>query len=666
MAIVLDNLSGGLNVYDSPTDLPKNQTVIAQNVLWSTAKVAVRRLGYQANTAWNNFGLYQAVLHGHRHLPSGVASSSELYLNVVASGQGNGNFSFVLADGAFHTLTPADAAPVAAGSFSSESSTASSNKKCFVAYDSAVDRMHIQAGGNDPSTVANTVRRTGIAEPAALTSVVTSGSGSYAGTRYFRTRNIYQVSSVIYNRSEPSVSTSFNPPGTGAGATLTRPSVATGEQVTHWEVEASDDDADFYRIATVAIATTTYTDTINPATAYATNGVLSEDEGDYGLQWSAKYVIVDEDRVLIAGAFDTVAYQSRVAWTPVFTAPGVGNNERIPADPVSYVDLDAGDGGEITGMVGPVNNVIYVFKQGQIYKLTRSYNPARAYFAVPISKKIGALEGSIVEGVDETGAACIYFTDPFLGLHRVGQFGLQFCGQDVWPNWDGIHLDALVPVRSFFFPTEGQLIMTFATGSSDIPDTCLVFNTEHGHTTEQGDVRGGWTEYTGTPALIRGSFMYAADINAASRSARLVPFHGFNQLTTNQNSLMQGNIGNTDNGTGYRAYLRTRPVVAGETILQKTGATAGMFLGPPASGATLGVAALADFDTWSVTKTIDLTPNARELSRDVSRIFRLLDSLSIADCKVIQAEIGDPDATGETFWQVDRLDIGVRREESLG
>jgi hypothetical protein len=73
-----------------------------------------------------------------------------------------------------------------------------------------------------------------------------------------------------------------------------------------------------------------------------------------------------------------------------------------------------------------------------------------------------------------------------------------------------------------------------------------------------------------------------------------------------------------------------------------------------------------DFGLWSVTKSIVLTPTARELSQDADRIFRLLDSLSIADCKVVQVELGDPDTSGATFWQVDRLDVGLRLEESLG
>src|SRR5690606_5003066 len=105
----------------------------------------------------------------------------------------------------------------------------------------------------------------------------------------------YTVQSVgtTLRRSEPSASQSFTPSGSGTAARVTKPAtISEGE--THWEIEASTDNVNFYVIATQAVGTTTYNDSADPDT-YSDNP-LSEDIGDYTLLWSAKFLSVDEDR----------------------------------------------------------------------------------------------------------------------------------------------------------------------------------------------------------------------------------------------------------------------------------------------------------------------------------------------------------------------------------
>jgi len=574
-------------------------------------------------------------------------------------------------DTGFHALNPVDAA------ISSRFSTASAHQKCHVAYEgnNSIDRMHVQSGLGDPSTANYTVRRAGLPEPIwpTGTDVVTSGTGGYTGTRYFRYRFIFSSGGTIWRRSEPSEAYTFEPPGTGEGAVITRATLPSGETISDWEVEASDDNADFYRIATVAAATSTYFDTTNPASDYAVNGVLSEPIGDYIPAWAAKFCVVDEDRLVIAGSYVDGDLQSRVGWTPVYSEPGVGNDERIPLDPVSFEDLNAGNGGQITNMVGPINNTIYVSKTEQLYKLVRTNNRQRAYLVVPVSKTVGAVEGSMVEGTDETGAACVYFLDPFLGAHRLGQFGLQYVGQDVWPLWNEVNLDSFWPVSAFYYTTEGQVIWTYAsgTGFNDGPDGNFVFNVEHGRTTESGDVRKGWAVYTGafSTRFFCGA-MYAEDMTADERSAKLVPWFGLSGPSVERadfDGLMRGDTGNTDDGETYRAYIVTKPTIAGQTTLQKTEVKVGQLVGPVASGVTLAFRAWADFGTEkSGTVLVDMTATTRELETEPSRVLRYMDNLSLADCRTTQIEFGDPDDSGNEFWQLDRADIALVKNEMMG
>jgi hypothetical protein len=164
-----------------------------------------------------------------------------------------------------------------------------------------------------------------------------------------------------------------------------------GESETHWELEASLDNVNFYVIATTVVATTTVDDTTANLPGYASSFTLSEDTGDYTLLGSARYLTVDADRLVWAGSYEDEALGSRVGWTPVGNAEGKGNDERQEADTDPTLDLDGYEGGVITGLSSAAAGSFFAFKRSHIYKLVRTGQRDQAYDVVVISKERGAI-----------------------------------------------------------------------------------------------------------------------------------------------------------------------------------------------------------------------------------------------------------------------------------
>jgi hypothetical protein len=99
---------------------------------------------------------------------------------------------------------------------------------------------------------------------------------SFKSVRYYRQRSVYVSGTTVLRRSEPSTVLTFTPVGTKNGATITKGADASGELSTHWEIEASLDNANFYRLARTINATTTYVDnTAGPKTYPTARGAGS-------------------------------------------------------------------------------------------------------------------------------------------------------------------------------------------------------------------------------------------------------------------------------------------------------------------------------------------------------------------------------------------------------
>jgi hypothetical protein len=252
--LVIDTLRYGYDDDTSAHELPADACTLARNVEFWNSSLGERRFGCEP-VVLSSSGLdtETTVVHAVEWYPDGNPQHPEWF--VIAATPG---VSYKIAKrsylGVWTAVTAADAIVTTEPNIYRIHS-ASVNGKLFVAYPSAVDRLHVWDG--------TTFRRAGLGQPVAAPTAVTTGSGTYSGTRFFRIRYVIQDGDGnVLVRGEPSDSYTFYPPGTGAGALITRPALL-GEGETHWEVEASDNDTDYYMIATVVAATTTYTDTIS-------------------------------------------------------------------------------------------------------------------------------------------------------------------------------------------------------------------------------------------------------------------------------------------------------------------------------------------------------------------------------------------------------------------
>jgi hypothetical protein len=150
-----------------------------------------------------------------------------------------------------------------------------------------------------------------------------------------------------------------------------------------------------------------------------------------------------------------------------------------------------------------------------------------------------------------------------------------------------------------------------------------------------------------------------------------VPWYGFagyeDDPNPDANTLQLGDTGNDDDGETYRAYVVTHPFVPGQVALQKTEVKNGQLIAPIASGVSLAFRAWADFGMEkSGIVVVDLSATTRELETAPSRVLRYMDNLSLADCRTLQIEFGDPDDDGNAFWQIDRAELSLVKNEMMG
>lgn len=650
----LVSLRRGLNNTDPPHSIADDQCTVANNVEFNLSTLGERRkgcTGVDLPTSITADVNMQAVTFLHRHLPTTDDTASELWL--MAQHLTDQHFVLTRKTTSWTDATFTDDIEVTSNQ-GFQVAAQSLHGKLFLAYPSvgAVDRLHVV----DQSGTA--VRRVGMAEPAAPSVADTAGAGTYTGTRYFRTREAVLSGATVLRRSEPSDATTFSPVGNKDGARITKPADA-GENATHWEVEASTDNANFYRIARVVVGTTTYDDTTAYATGYAnvSGAVLSADAGDYTPPHSGKFLTADEDRLIIAGAWENTAYASRVSWTPVYGDEGDGNDERVPVDTTNFRDLDGFEGGPITAMSKPIDGGIWVFKKSHTYKLIRTGKRESAYEVVTISKSLGALPGSLVEGVDQYGMPCLYFLDPETGPCKTGGARqIQSCGRDILETWKTVNLDATQVIsRGIFYPESRQVQWWIATGSSNSPDLRLVIQTNETRETPDG-VRGGWSLHDGKIATAYATCMYAENIDDdTARSLVLRPFIGVSAANA---WVLRCDTGTTDNGTAYAARIVTKPFVV-RNLLAKFKVLAASLLAKADASADVKVTLIRDFGL----EEPKFVETALAASGSETQVIKQLRNLIGAQMYAAQIEFEDI-ASPDGQWQLQRFDARISDEES--
>lgn len=639
---IIKSWRGGMNNSDPAIALPEDQTVLAQNTECYRSMLGERRRGTTAISLPTDISARDRVTFLYRHLPTSDQTAGELWVLGVT---GTSLAKLARKTTSWTTISIQDV-PVLTGFAPYRWQAQSLHGKLFFAFYGDVDRMRLWDGGL--GSFPTSLRRAGLLPPAAAPTAADGGSGTMTGTRYYRQRYTVQISGVTTRRSEPSEVLTHTPSGSGDKVTITK-AATTSESETHWELEASLNNADFYVIGTIAVASTTRIDQVDYVEGYTQQGyILSPDIGDYTYLPSCRYLIADEDRLILMGNWHDPALDSRVLWTPVGNAEGVGNDERYELDTDPTINLDGYEGGPITGGSKATGGGIWVFKYNHIYKLIRTGDRQRAYDVVVMSKERGALHGSVVSGVDQLGRPCVYFLDPTVGPCRAGAGGIQQCGADIRVTWESLNVDATkVVCVGVYDPVTRQVQWSIATTGSNVPDTMIVLQTNETREMVDG-VRRGWSIWTGNRAKALAMCLYADNIDAnAARSLVLRPFIGLEGLGL----IHRCDTGTTDNGVEYSARIVSKPYTP-VGILNYFGVLAGALMMKAVSSVTLAVKAIRDFGLETLTLTgITSTPTASE-----TQVMRVLDNLSFSHLQTVQFEVVDPGGT-QARWELNQLAI---------
>lgn len=630
--IQIPSLRGGYNDNEPPNAIDDDQCEIAMNVEFFHSMLGERRGGSQAfDLGESAISTEDLIVHLNSYYPAPNMLEAELMAVAVTEGVSTSVSGYAPADVWFDvTLSdePDNTAP-----YIYQHQSQSFDDYWFHAYKSAddTDRLHRWDGTSHFPA--------GLSEPAAPVVVDTAAGGAYTGVRYFRVRFIEYDNTLLFirRRSEPSDATTFTPSGANSGALITMPALL-GEGETKWEVEASADNANFYRIATVDVGTTTYTDTTADPADYATNGVLSEDIGMYITIPSARYLAVDGDRLLFAGSFEDDLLASRVGWTPVRKAPGVGNSERYDQTVDSFLDLDSFEGGGITGISQAMLGSVYVFKWSHIYKLARTGSDVDAYHAIPLSKVRGALEGSITSAVDEFGRPATYFLDPSVGPCRIGVTGLQqiYGVRNLWRTVN-TRADKVV-CRVCYYPDKQQIYWWVATSGAERPN--LVIKIQISELREQQDgilKRGisladglGAQAYTATPVI------ELTELDGSTVVHRRPYFAVEGPI------LFRADVGYRDGEESFKATIRSKAIIL-TGLLNRWGAMVASLLATANSNiADLRVRFIRNFGLETTEISTDLAPEAGE-----DYVIKFFDHLHMSESEAIQVEFSDPDEVEE-------------------
>lgn len=519
------------------------------------------------------------------------------------------------------------------------------NGKLYLFYNSAQDRLHVW----DTSTV----RRVGLATPAAATVANSAGAGTYPATlRYYRVAYTEVSGSTIVRRSLSSAAVSFTPDGAHLNATITKPAAIT-EGETHWEIYVSPDGNLYFLLATVVVGTGTYTDTADPFAAIG--GTPIPLDGAHTFPVSAKYGLVDGNRLILAGSWETTTATSRVWFTPRLGS-GEGDSERIPdtVDQENWIDLDEKDGDAITGLGGPFEGMPIVFKYRHIWGLRATGAPDAPYQPLIISKVVGSIrQQMVVMAEDENNDPAIYFWS-HRGPYRFGIRGLQYLGEDLKDIIERVNLDATtVTGFAVHHSDKHQIWYWLSVDTGNAPTLLAIFDTRLGEPDEDNQVRDGWTIFDGVIADARCAVMFSKTLGT-SMSRTLKPYIGSSTVAT----LLRGDSGLLDNGAAY-AGLVTLPEKHLSGLTRYSTVDQVIVTGS-AGPHTFQVQMSRDYGCE--TRTSDVTMSAE--TGDQTRTQKTIEAAFQADAKSVGARIGDLCPTGEP-WTIDALVIQYEPKQEI-
>lgn len=643
--LVVNDLRAGRNGTDPPLSLKQpmpsyqggaasgsGECVDALNVDWYNATLARKRGGADnVALAFSSGGPFTGVISFlGRHVPGIDETLAELWAVDDARIVGR------LAGGT--TFTAPSLQDVLTGN-GWDVTGASIHGKYFLSFQSAQNRLHCW----DPKT--STVRRTGITAAVAGPVTTDGGGGTYPPiVRYYRMRWIITDTGVIIRRSEPSPIVTFTPSGSAGAAHLVQPT-PVGEGETDWEIEVSLDNASFFLLTTLPLATTTYDD--SAAVATYSLGNVSALTGTYALQKSYRFLAVDQNRVLGFGSWTTTDPQNRIEFSAITGSTNISDEERVPL--ANFIDLDETDSGAATGLVGPVLGAFYAFKYRQIWKLVPTGVATSPYSVFPMSKVIGAVAHHAIRvAEDQAGNPAIYF-ESARGPYRLGTAGLEYLGKPNEDLWLGptatVNLAAThVVAHAIYHTDKRQVWFWYASGISTDPDLKMVYDV----------LQGAWSRHTGPSAAARCSVMFSNTIGA-TMSRDLKPYIG---NTVTNTVLKCDSATMNDNGTNFQAYVLTKPYSLG-TVGQYFTVGQGTLIAKVAPGVTITQTLIRDLGLETRSATVNLSPNAVE-----TRTQQLLDGGALAGAWAVQIQIGD-DAPVSNAWSLDALTLQYIRDQAL-
>ena len=630
------NFTGGRNAADDPLSLRDNEVVQMRNGNTYRTQLFVKRNGAAAPSIGSAFTSVISSLIAH--FPNNNPASAELW-------------------GADSAVPPVIGRMAAASTFSAPTLKdnpgtgagptmrgASYNGKLFLMYDSAVDRAHVY----DPTLASPSVRRIGLATPAAPTAADDGGAGSYAAViRYYRIRYRIKNGSIVVAQSEPGASVSITPNGNDTGVVVTKPA-SISESETHWVLEASSNNITFYELAETAVGTTTYTDSALVG-SYADED-LSPVAGAYVAPTSYKYVIAAFNRMLFMGGWESGALQSAVYYTPAKGTSDKADDERIPNTLFTRYRLDIGEGtnGDGTGFAGPAYGAVWVFKYNAIKKMIPTGLASPVWEVIDVSTTRGAIEQEcIAMGEDDQGRPAIFFLDPQVGPMIAGPVPPTEIGDGVRDQWDSVNLAATSKVGWVLdYPAKNCVFFAWATGSNNDPNVLA----------EYDKATGGWKIHDtgGKIRLSRAAVLFAKTLGA-TMSRDKVPYFGY---ASANNTLLRGDTTDTDDsGTTFQALVKSRPIPFNNG--QPFRLTKVAIVAKPATDVTLTVTADADMGRETKADTISLTATSSENA--ANRVIRTLD-LDLANVSYLQIQVGDASAIANA-WQIERIYVAIQNED---
>lgn len=639
----LVDFSGGLNTAEPPDQIGAGQLAVILNLEYRRTKGLKRRRG-STDPLTNNtvFAASSSVVTLFRHTPGQSETSMELW---GMSNDATPELSRVAASSAWSAaIALSDAISAAADAANCRG--VSFNGKLFLFYNSAVDRLHVWDGAS--------VRRVGIATPAAAT-VANTGAGAYAAIlRYYKVQWAFQdgVGNIVYSALSPSVS--FTPSGAGTAARVTRPALA-GESETTWVVFGSADDVNYYRIASIVTGTTTFDDTTLPVNYPSVGPTFAGTPtgADYFTPpISAKFGLVDGQQLLLGGSHETTGLSSTVYFTPDLNTSGfsIADDERVPT--TNRLDIEPQLGGGLTGLGGPIGGTPLAFKFDRTYLLNPTNDVTLPYTRQLLTDAVGCVaHQGIVLAEDETGAPALYWPAR-RGYYRYGSAGLEYCGADIEDLWATVNLSATYGITAAYHRDAGQIWIFIPVSSDTTPSVRIKFHVARARRTEAG-VRGGWTRDDGNGATVSAVCMFS-DVPGATMSLRLKPYIAKVASTGKVYRADADGVNRDDaDAVTYAASMVTRTLERG--MGEEFGVANVYVQGLAESSITLDVGLRKDFAaTDDVTKTAGFT---------TTRSIAVADGQDLSECDIVQVRVADQAAANQ-HWQIDRLGVRVRPETS--